>query len=266
MNESLIPPAPVDSVISDAVDRNVNIVMFALAGLALAYSLVYWRRTGRPTFLLLFVAGGAMMVLEPLVDTVGACWFPEDSWRAFELWSRPIPVWLCVTYFVYFGIGGGLTWVLMRRGASAVTLWLVFAGDIAADFVLEATLLHWDTYVYYGDQPLVFAKFPFWWAAVNASIAMAVPAAIVLCERGLRGWRQVYIVPLALSISAAVNIVVGWPSWTAINSDPSDLARQALGLLTFAFAIAGMKLLIGAVATSPRERREDVALEPALAR
>lgn len=266
MNDSRIPAAPVDSMISDAVDRNVNVVMFVLAGLALACSLVYWRRTGRPTFLLLFLAGGAMMVLEPLVDTVGACWFPENAWRAFELWNRPIPVWLCVTYFVYFGIGGGLTWLLMQRGASAATLWLVFVGDVAADFVLEATLLHWDTYVYYGDQPLVLAKFPFWWAAVNASIAMAVPAAIVLGERWLRGWRQVYIVPLALSVSAAVNIVVGWPSWTAINSGPSDLARQSLGLLTFAIAIAAMKLLIGAVAVGERERREDVALEPALAR
>jgi len=266
VNDSRIPAAPVDSVISDAVDRNVNIVMFVLAGLALAYSLVYWRRTGRPTFLLLFLAGGAMMVLEPLVDTVGACWFPEDSWRAFELWNRPIPVWLCTTYFVYFGIGGGLTWLLMRRGASAAALWLVFAGDIAADFLLEATLLHWDTYVYYGDQPLVLAKFPFWWAAVNASIAMAVPAAIVLSERWLQGGRQLAIVPLARSVSAAVNIVVGWPAWTAINSDPSDLARQLLGLLTFALALVAMKLLIGAVAVTARERRESVVLEPALAR
>jgi len=266
MNDSRIPAAPVDSLISDTVDRNVNIVMFALAGVALVWSLVYWRRTGRPTFLLLFLGGGAMMVLEPLVDTVGGCWFPENSWGAFELWNRPMPVWLCTTYFVYFGIGGGLTWLLMRRGASAAALWLVFVGDMAADFVLEATLLHWDTYVYYGDQPLVVAKFPLWWAAVNASIAMAVPAAIVLTERGLRGWRQLYIIPLALSVSAAVNIVVGWPSWTATNSDPSDLARQLLGLLTFAIAIAGMRILISAVAAQQPAQREDPVLEPALAR
>jgi hypothetical protein len=266
MSDSLIPPAPVDSRISDTVDTNVNTVMFVLAGLALAYALIYWRRTGRPTFLLLFLAGGAMMVLEPLVDTVGACWFPENSWRAFELWNRPIPVWLCTTYFIYFGIGGGLTWLLMRRGASAATLWLVFVGDVAADFVLEATLLHWDTYVYYGDQPLVFAKFPFWWAAVNASIAMAVPAAIVLTGRWLRGWRQLYIIPLALSVSAAGNIVVGWPSWTAINSDPSDPARQLLGLLTFAIAIAAMRVLIGAVAARQPARGAEPVFEPALAR
>jgi hypothetical protein len=245
------PTPPVHSVISDTVDRNVNIVMFTLAGLALVWSLISWRRSGRPTFLLLFVAGGCMMVMEPLVDVVGGCWFPSNSWRAFELWHRPMPVWLCVTYFVYFGIGGGTIWTLMRRGASTRTLWLIFVAAIAADFVLEATLMHWDTYLYYGDQPLVVAKFPFWWAAVNASIAVVVPALIVLAER-LPGWRDVYIVPLAVSTSAAVNIVVGWPSWTAVNSDPSDVVRQLLGLATFAIAIAGLRVLSGFIAVRAR--------------
>lgn len=266
MNDSRIPSPPVDSLIGHTADRNVNIVMFTLAGLALVSSLVYWRRTGRPTLLLLFLAGGSMMVLEPIVDTVGACWFPANEWRAFVLWNRPIPVWLCVTYFVYFGIGGSAIWALMRRGASARTLWLVFAIGVAADFALEAILMQWNTHIYYGDQPLVLAKFPFWWGAVNASIAVAVPASIVVCERWLQGWRQVAIVPLALSVSAATNIVVGWPSWTAINSNPSHVVRQALGLLTYAIAIAGMRILIGAVAAREGARREEIPLEAVLAR
>jgi hypothetical protein len=264
-NASLVPAAPVDSVISDTVDRNVNIVMLTLAGLALAYSLVSWRRTGRPTFLLLFLAGGAMMVMEPIVDVVGGCWFPSNSWRAFELWGRPMPVWLCVTYFVYFGIGGGAIWTLMRRGAPARTLWLVWVGAVLADFALEATLMHWDTYLYYGDQPLVIAKFPFWWGAVNATIAVVVPGLIVLAER-LPGWRDVYIVPLALSTSAAINIVVGWPSWTAVNSGPSDVVRELLGVASFAIAIAGLRLLLGVVAAKEPARREESLLAPALAR
>ena len=39
-----------------------------------------------------------------------------DLARVFTLWDRPMPVWLCLTYFVYFGVGGGLTWLVLRRG------------------------------------------------------------------------------------------------------------------------------------------------------
>jgi predicted membrane channel-forming protein YqfA (hemolysin III family) len=72
-----------------------------IAALGVCYSLYQWHRTGRPVMLLLFVAGGCMMVFEPLVDTVGACWFPKDSWVAFEAWGRPMPIWLCLAYFFW---------------------------------------------------------------------------------------------------------------------------------------------------------------------
>jgi hypothetical protein len=90
----LIPQPPIDML----VDKNAEWVITAALGIialgALIYSLVQWARTGRPIMTLLFVAGGFMMIFEPMVDTVGACWFPSNSWVGFEAWGRPLPVWL----------------------------------------------------------------------------------------------------------------------------------------------------------------------------
>lgn len=249
---NLVPQPPVDAVISHTVDRNVTTVMATLAAVALLFSLYYWRRTGRPTFLVLFAAGGAMMLLEPFVDTVGGCWHPANATRGFELWGRPMPLWLCLAYFVYFGIGAGLTWLALRRRNTPRAMWTLFAAGMAGDLVLEVTLLHWDTYVYYGDQPLVLWNFPLWWAPVNSLVDVAVAALIIRYEAALAGPRQLLIIPLAMAVTASVNTMAGWPSWTAVNSDLGDPARQLAGLVTFAVAGLLLRLLSAHTTTNPR--------------
>jgi hypothetical protein len=44
------------------------------------------------------------------------------------------------------------------------------------------------------------------------------------------------IIPLAVSVSAAVNCAAGWPSWFVINTPMAPLPRQLGGLVTFALA------------------------------
>jgi hypothetical protein len=254
---SAVPVPPYDATVSGTVETTVTTVMASLATAALVFALVYWWRTGRPTILALFVAGGAMMLLEPFVDVVGGCWHPNDLARVFTLWDRPMPVWLCLTYFVYFGVGGGLTWMVLRRGMTPKLLWGLFISSAVGDAVMEMVLLHWNTYVYYGDQPLVLMKFPLWWAPVNSLVDVAVAVAIVRFEPALRGVRAVLIVPLAVGISAAVNTVAGWPSWTAINSDIGGIGGALLGVATFAVAAAIMWLLANLKATTPAPARTE---------
>jgi hypothetical protein len=256
-----VPVPPYDATVSDTVEATVTTVMASLAAAALVFALVYWWRTGRPTILALFFAGGAMMLLEPMVDVVGGCWHPNDLARVFTLWDRPMPVWLCLTYFVYFGVGGGLTWMVVRRGVSSKVLWGLFVGGAVGDAVMEMVLMHWNTYVYYGDQPLVLMKFPLWWAPVNSLIDVAVAVAIVRYEDSLRGGRAVLIIPLAMGISAAVNTVAGWPSWTAINSNIDGIGGALLGVATFVVAAVIMRVLADPEAATPvPERREAPAL------
>jgi hypothetical protein len=243
MSTPLVPTPPVDALIDPALDHVVTTVMAGLAGAALLFSLYYWRRTGRPTFLVLFASGGAMMLLEPFVDTVGGCWHPANAIRGFVLWGRPMPLWLCLCYFVFFGIGGGVTWLALRGRPNARTLWGLFIVSALGDVVLEVTLLHFHTYIYYGAQPLVLMNFPLWWAPVNSLIDVAVAVLIVRYESALVGVRQLLILPLAMATSAAVNTIAGWPSWTAVNSDLGPFGRDLAGLVTFAVAIVLVRML-----------------------
>jgi len=228
-----LPPAPVHSAITPSTQTAVTIVMAAFAAVTLVFSLVHWARTGKPTFLLLFLAGGCMMAMEPAVDTVGGCWFPRiHSWIVFTAYGRPIPLWLCLAYFFYFGIGVGVYWLIIRGGLTRAQLFVLFGAAMLGDFILETVLLHFHTYIYYGGQPLRVLHFPLWWAPVNAVIVV---------------------------VSAGLNTAAGWPSWFAINATMPWAVRQLAGLATFALATWFVSLAAAiapapAGATEPRSR------------
>jgi hypothetical protein len=244
-DQMLLPQPPLTATVDPSVQLWVTGITALVAALGLAYTFVDWRRSGKPTFLLLFLSGGLMMVIEPMIDTVGGCWFPATAWTAFKAYGRPIPVWLCLVYFVYFGIGVGVTWRLMRNGLSRGQLWGLYGAAILADFMLEAMLLQFKPYMYYGPQPLMIFKFPLWWAAVNALTTMAAAAVVLRCEAFLtQGWRQLQIIPAVLTVSIAVNAGVGWPSWLVINTPVPPLFTELGGLASFGLSAWFMGIIV----------------------
>jgi hypothetical protein len=246
----VLPKIPLNSAITPSTQTAVTATMAAFAVGALIYSLYHWRRTGKPVFLMMFIAGGAMMAMEAAVDTVGGCWFPRiHSWVVFTAYGRPIPLWLCLAYFFYFGILGGVFWTVMRRGISAPGVWGLFLVGIVGDAIFEMILLHFHTYICYGGQPLRILRFPFWWAPVNSLIVVVAAGALTRFEDYFRGARALLIIPMAVSASAAVNALAGWPSWLVINSKMPWLPRQLGGLLTFVIAGWFVSLVAKLIAT-----------------
>lgn len=249
----LVPQPPLDMIVDKTAELYITGALGTIAALALIYSLVQWARTGRPVMLMLFIGGGAMMLFEPMVDTVGACWFPRNSWVGFEAWGRPLPVWLCLAYFFYFGIASALVWQGLKRGMTRAQIWICFIAAMIGDLLFESALLTVDPYTYYGWQPLWLPNgFPLWWMAVNAGVPMVLGALVYKFDDYFRGWRTLTIVPLALSTSAATNAVIGWPSWLVINTELPWLLTQAGGLATFAFAFALIQVLCHFVARDAR--------------
>lgn len=245
----LIPQPPIEM----GIDKNAELVITAslavIAALGVLYALCQWRRTGRPVMLLLFAAGGLMMVFEPMVDTVGGCWFPKDSWVAFEAWGRPLPVWLCLAYFFYFGIASAMFWIALKRGMSRAQIWMSLFGAMLGDLLFESALLTVDPYVYYGNQPMLLPNgFAMWWMTVNATIPMVLGAIVYKFDDYFHGVRALSIIPLGLAVSSAVNAAVGWPSWTVINTDLGWLPTQLGGVLSFVFCFCIVKLITVAVA------------------
>ncbi len=114
---------------------------------------------------------------------------------------------------------------------------------------MESTLLHFNSWVYYGAQPLVVLKFPFWWGPVNALIVMSVAACVYRLDSHLgHGWRQLQIVPIVLTANAVCNAAAGWPSWFVINSTTNPVLVQAGGILSCILAGWFMSILVKAVA------------------
>jgi hypothetical protein len=249
-DQNLLPSPPFSAAVSYQAELTVTMLFAAIALAALVYSLVDWRRSGKPSFLLMFVAGGAMFIVEPMIDTVGGCWFPANSFVTFTAYGRPMPVWLCLTYFFYFGIGVGVVWRMMNRGLSRVQLWSFYFGAIVADVVEEILLLHFKVYMYYGLQPLEIFRFPLWWCAVNGLTTMAAAAVVYRYQDYLmKGWRQLQVIPVVLTVSTAVNCMLGWPSWMAINTPVSLMVTQLAGVGSFCLSLWFMSLVVKAVAT-----------------
>jgi hypothetical protein len=232
----MVPSAPIKMTVDAGAEHTITLVMAVLAGAALIFALIHWMRSGRPIVLLMFLAGGCMMIMEPMVDTVGGCWFAANSTIAFWAWGRPIPVWLCLTYFVYFGVGGGVTWIAMRRGLSMGQILLIFCAEMVVDLVLESVLLLYAPYTYYGPQPLLLGSFPLWWAPVNGAVGVIAAAVTLRLAQTLSGWRLLLIIPALVSTSAAVNAAAGWPAWFVINTNVGPVLTQVGGLATFALA------------------------------
>jgi hypothetical protein len=253
----LLPEPPFHTSIGVTEQTVVTVVMAVLAGAAMVCALGHRRRTGRLTLLMLFVSGGAMMLFEPMVDTVGAVWFPRGTmWVAFHAYGRPIPVWLCLCYFAYFGILVGGVWLALQQGVTRRKLWTMWAGCVVADLILEVTLLHFDAYYYYGHAPLRVLKFPLWWPPVNALIVVVAAGAVHRLDDHLRGRRQLLIVPIALTASASTNAAAGWPSWLVINSDLGPVLTQVGGIATWGLVLWLMSglvavLIAGEAATPP---------------
>jgi hypothetical protein len=85
----LTPQPPLDMAVDKTAELGITIALAGIVGVALVFSFIDWFRTGRPLVLSLMVSGGAIMVFEPMVDTVGGCWFPSNSWTVFTSVGAP---------------------------------------------------------------------------------------------------------------------------------------------------------------------------------
>lgn len=257
----MLPAPPIEMV----VDKTPEMVITAFLALitlgAFLYAFWHWRQSGRPIVFMLVLAGGAMMVFEPMVDTVGACWFAANSWVAFEAYGRPIPVWLCLAYFFYFGIASASVWMGLKKGMTRRQIWIAFVAAMVGDLIFESVLLIYDPYAYYGNQPLKFTDFALWWMPVNGLIPLVLGAIVYRFDDYFRGWRAALIVPLGLTSSAAVNASIGWPSWFVINTPMPWAVTQLGGVTTFLLAFAIVHFLCSAVASDAKQPTQ-VSMQP----
>ena len=208
-----------------------------------------WSRQMRTVIPLLFLVGGLLaMFNEPIVDHNGLVWFPtEGQWTLYETFGIPQPIWLAMAYVWFFGGQPLVVWRMLERGVAPRTLWKVFAAIIVVDIILEHPGLYADLFLYYGDQPFKFTRFPLWWGVVNSTTPI-VAATLVHLLRPYFAGRRVFAVALLFPVvQAATNAGTAWPVWSLLNTNQPRAVVWGAGVVTIGLCLFVVSLCIHAL-------------------
>jgi hypothetical protein len=162
-----------------------------------------------------------------------------------------------MAYVWFFGGRAMLIWHLMEQGRAQDPRWLYKHWGLVfvIDAVLENIGLYLGVFLYYGEQPLKFGKFPLWWGAINSTTPIVLAALVLVLRPHLTGWKIAWVVPLSPAVAAAVNSGLGWITWNAINNTalPAAVVWGA-GFLTVAQALVLLYLIRALVLQQQRLR------------
>jgi hypothetical protein len=235
----------------------LNMVPVAIA---LLFALLYWRRTGSALGLLFLLGGTLTAFNEPIVDALGKCWFaPVDSWIFIKAWGVSVAMFALPVYAWYMGGQAFLAYHVYSKGITMKGMFGLYALGAITNMVLEMPALHFGLYTYFGNQPLVIAKFPVWWTFCNALMPMVMAAVVFRLDSLLQGIRRLLVIPLMWMLGAATNGLVAAPVWVALNSDASLVVTHITALITLGMGILvcygiGLMVAIDAPIARPRTR------------
>jgi hypothetical protein len=196
------------------------------------------------------LGGLCAIVIEPIVDVMGMCFFPiEGQWVGLETFAgRPVPIWMYPVYSWFVGGQAFLLWRSMQRGTlTGRGLWQHWLVGWGVNIVLETPGVLMGVYAYYGDQAFNFWGLPLWWPAVNATMPVVAAFVVHKAWHLLQGWRVLAIVPLLPMADGLVNGGLAWPTWSALHSEIGYAATYPAAILTIALAALAVWILASAL-------------------
>jgi hypothetical protein len=215
----------------------VVVAAFALA------ALYDWRRTGRPTFVLMLVGGYVCSFNEALVDVLGHCYFPGDGVIAYTAFDRPVPVWVVLAYVVFFG---GLSYLMseaFKRGASRRAMWAGISIFGVLNVLLEIPMLRSGLYLYYGAQSFEVGGFPIIWLVINSLGSLFAAVVITRLSWFFTGARQLLLVAVPFATYMA-SWVLTMPHFAITNTDASGATRAAAAIVSMVLGLIAIDALI----------------------
>lgn len=237
-NETRLPIPPLDVLPNAQLIHGLTLLYLVLIGSAVTYALFHIRQPKGRLILLLLVAGCVTVLCEPILDVLGAAWYPHIGIPvAFELMGRPMPVWIVLAYTFFFGFVGSFTVLCFQHGMTRKQVWLLFMIPVVLDIVQQEIMVHYQMLLYYGNQPLVLIKFPLWWPPCDSfGNFLAATVAYRLLPQ-LKGWKSlalIVIYPLADFVGYAA---VGVAGFNAVNSQFPNWVTQLCGLASWVLVI-----------------------------
>ena len=249
--DTRLPVIPLDAVFNQTAGNYATAIFGVMAVAVFLYGLKFWRDTKNPIVMFMMLGGLTTTLVEPLLDIIGLAWHPMHGQNtAFELIGRPIPVWVVAVYLMYFGGLGSLNYLAFKKGVTTRMVWIWFCAPVLLDIVMEEIMMHFDLYIYYGQQPLILIKnFPLWWAPCNSMGEFIGVSLLALMGANLRGWKLL-LIPIMMPIMDCVGyMLVGLPSIFVLNSENvSPLVTNLAGVTTFVLTglcVYGVALVMG---------------------
>jgi hypothetical protein len=242
---SALPSPPVDAVMPVVEQRVMVALMLPAVLIAVVLAARSWRSQRDAVPALCLVAGGVCVLLEPILDVLGGCWYPSVGQQATVLntLGRPIPWWALLGYVMYMG-GGTLVAERCIRSFGPAIVWRLFPAIVAFELVFEFWAVRTGTYVYYGRQPMVLFDFPLWWAFVNTSVPLIAGLVVARCRPLLSGRAGLVLLLLIPAIDGAANLAAGWPTYDARGSGWPAPVVQAAGVITSILALLFVGLAV----------------------
>ncbi|EXJ76268.1 uncharacterized protein A1O5_00776 [Cladophialophora psammophila CBS 110553] len=201
----------------------------------------------KPTFILFVLGGSLCVVLDPLINALGCCYFARTDLVLYVHNGRPIPLFMLASYGTFNG-GFGYWWFTkFQDKKSPMTpqgLWKLWAFAYISNLALEFPVNQWGLQSYFGFQPFKVLGMPLWFPAVNSTMPIVAASLVnVLCERSLRGWKKLAIILIIPSADILANGAMAWPVWIALALDKGYYVSYLMGVITFILVVISLVLM-----------------------
>lgn len=204
------------------------------------------RRTLLP--ILMLISGLITVTCEPVVDNLGAVWYPTDNpMVSYTAMGVPQPLFLQLGYPLFWGAITYLWYRLLAGGR--VSVWTLFGGVLLLDLFVEVLGVHFlDVGIYYGPAPYRVLDFPLWWAPVNAAVSVVGATALYYLVPRLRGLQRLAMLWIAPASFIGTHAICAWPVWFTMHTDVPQVIRWAAATITIGLVALLMTALAKLVA------------------
>jgi hypothetical protein len=245
-----IPVPPVDMVMPHAAQTFFLVANIVVCVIAVIFAERFRRSSGSPVGFLLLLAGAATVINEPVVDTLGLCWFAANgAIPLFKAWGVTIPVFMLPVYCWYVGGQALIAFSAMAKGATTIQLFRLYGIFALVNIALEVPGLNMGIYAYSGYPPFQALGFPFWWPVCNALMPIVMAALVFRLLPYLTGFRCLWVILIGPMAAGMTNGAIAVPVWVSLNSGVPLWGTYIASLLSLCLGLTLAFLVTRIVAT-----------------
>ncbi|HEX3612711.1 MAG TPA: hypothetical protein VHU88_13575 [Sporichthyaceae bacterium] len=196
--------------------------------------------------ILTLAAGVVTSLGEPMLDLVGHLRWAENLQSShYHNFGIHIPLLIPPCYGLFMGLEAYWIWSMIQRGLTVKNMYMIFAAVGLSDAVMEMPGLALGAYKYYGHQPFMFWKFPFYWSFTNAASIMTVAVLVHFTWPLVKDYpaKRLLVIPCGIIATTMAEFGCGFPVFLAVNSYLPVWAIWAVGSLTLVISVVWCRVL-----------------------